>query len=108
MQIVIQVVCTKGPSLREKIVKDRKLQKFLLEVSEEKRTDRSHGWAKLHSTEQDRRGAINVEWQADTNMLLARVVTRSGNWPSLIIGDFVGYLMANQKSRIQAINIIPR
>jgi hypothetical protein len=108
MQIVIQVICTKGSSLREKIVKDRKLADHDLQVSEEKRTDRSRGWAKLHSTEADRRGAINVQWLAATNILLVRVVTRGGNKPNLIIGDFVDYLIARHKSRIQAISIIPR
>lgn len=108
MQIVIQVVCTRGTSLREKITSDKKLGKHLLQVTEEKRTDRSRGWAKLHSTERDRRGAINVQWLAATNILLARVVTKSGNKPNLIIGDFVDYLIARHKSRIQAISIIPR
>jgi hypothetical protein len=108
MQIVIQVICTKGSSLREKIVKDPKLADHDLQVSEEKRTDRSRGWAKLHSTEADRRGAINVQWLAATNILLVRVVTRGGNKPNLIIGDFVDYLIARHKSRIQAISIIPR
>ncbi|WEN14778.1 hypothetical protein PY254_16320 [Rhodanobacter sp. AS-Z3] len=108
MQIVIQVICTKGTSLREKIVKDSKLQTHLLQVSEEKRNDRSRGWAKLHSTEPDRRGAINVQWLADTNILFARVVSRNGNKPNLIVGDFVDYLIARHKTRIQAISIIPR
>jgi hypothetical protein len=108
MQIVIQVICTKGASLREKIVKDRNIENHLLRVSQEKRPDRSRGWAKLHSTESDRRGAINVQWLSATNILLARVVTRSGNKPNLIIGDFVDYLVARHKARIQAISIIPR
>lgn len=108
MQIVIQVVCTKGSSLREKIANDRALGRHLLQVTQEKRPDRSRGWAKLHSTERDRRGAINVQWLAATNILLARVVTRSGNKPNLIIGDFVDYLIARHKKRIQAISIIPR
>ena len=108
MQIVIQVVCTRGVSLREKIANDKALGKHLLQVTEEKRTDRARGWAKIHSTERDRRSAINVQWLAATNILLARVVTRSGNKPNRIIGDFVDYLIARHKSRIQAISIIPR
>lgn len=108
MQTLIQVVCTSGPSLREKIAKDAKLGEYFLKVSEEKRNDRSRGWAKVHSTERDRRGAINLQWLADTNILLARVVTRSGNKPNMIVGDFVDYLIARHKKRIEAINIIPR
>lgn len=108
MQILIQVICRKGPSLREKVVKDARLSRHSLKVTEERRSDRPRGWAKIHSTEPDRRGAINVQWLADTNILLARIVTRSGNKPNLIIGDFVDYLLARHKSRIEAINVIPR
>jgi len=56
----------------------------------------------------DRRGAINLEWDANTNLLLARVITRGQGKPSLIIGDFVHLLMSKYRKRIQAINIIPR
>lgn len=108
MQILIQVICKRGKSLREKIVKDKKLPEYSLKVSEERRKDRARGWAKIHGTSQDRRGAINIQWLADTNILLARVVTRSGNKPNLIIGDFVDYLLAHHKTRIEAINVIPR
>ena len=108
MQTLIQVICSPGPSLREKIAKDARLGTYLLRVSEEKRNDRSLGWAKVHSTERDRRGAINLQWLANTNILLARVVTRSGNKPNMIVGDFVDYLIARHKNRIEAINIIPR
>jgi len=68
----------------------------------------ARGWTKVHSTEPDRRGAINLEWDANTNLLLARVITRGQGKPSLIIGDFVHLLMSKYRKRIQAINIIPR
>ena len=108
MQILVQVVCTRGPSLRDAIAKNTRLDRHLLRVSEQKRSTRSRGWTKLHSTEPDRRGAINLEWDANTNLLLARVVTRNASRSSLIIGDFVHLLMSKYRRRIQAINIIPR
>jgi hypothetical protein len=108
MQILIQVVCTRGPSLRDAISKNTRLDRHLLRVSEQKRSGRSHGWTKVHSTEPGRRGAINLEWDANTNLLLARVITRGKGKPSLIIGDFVDLLMSKYRNRIQAINIIPR
>ena len=89
MQILVQVVCTRGTSLRDAISKNPRLDKHLLRVSEQKRSGRSRGWTKVHSTEPDRRGAINLEWDANTNLLLARVITRGQGKPSLIIGDFV-------------------
>ncbi len=108
MQILVQVVCTRGPSLRDAIAKDARLHRHLLRVSEQKRSGRAHGWTKVHSTEADRRGAINLAWDANTNLLLARVITRGPGKPSLIIGDFVHLLMSRYRKRIQAINIIPR
>jgi hypothetical protein len=108
MQILIQVVCSKGRSLRQEIVKDGKLDKYGLSVSEEKRPGRPHGWAKVHSTGYDRHGAINIEWDAKTNVLLCRVVTRGAGKPNQIIGDFVDYLLRKFPRRVMAINIIPR
>jgi hypothetical protein len=108
MQILVQVICSRGPSLRDAIAKYPRLGKHLLKVSEQKRPDRARGWTKVHSTEPDRHGAINIEWDADTNILLARVVTRGKGRPNLIIGDFVDFLLSRYRHRIQAINIIPR
>ncbi len=112
MQVLVQVVCTpsKGSrgSLRDAIAKDRQLAKSNLQVSEQKRPGRAHGWAKVHSTLPDRHGAINIEWDADTSVLVCRVVTRGKGQPNLIIGDFVDYLLRRHRRRIQAVNIIPR
>ena len=108
MQILVQVVCTRGRSLRDAIAKDARLQRHRLRVSEQKRSGRAHGWTKVHSTEPDRRGAINLAWDANTNLLLARVITRGLGMPGLIVGDFVDLLMSRYRKRIQAINIIPR
>jgi hypothetical protein len=108
MQILVQVVCTRGPSLRDAISKATRLDRHLLRVSEQKRSGRKRGWTKVHSTEPDRRGAINLEWDANTSLLLARVITRGQGKASLIIGDFVHLLMSRYRRRIQAINIIPR
>ena len=108
MQMLVQVVCTKGPSLREAIGNDRRLEKFGLTLTAHHRPGRPHGWAKVHSIRDDRHGAINIEWDANTNILLCRVVTRGSGRPNLIIGDFVDYLLRRFPRRISAINIIPR
>lgn len=108
MQVLIQVICSKGPSLRDAIVKDSKIENHLLTVVSSKRQNRSHGWTKVHSTEPDRRGAINLEWDSDTKVLICRVVTRGKGKPHLIIGDFMDYLLKRHSRRIEAINIIPR
>lgn len=108
MQTLVQVICTKGVSLRDKISNHKQLEDLYLNVSERKRHDRSSGWTKVHSTLPDRDGAINIEWDADIRILICRVVTRGKGQPDLIIGDFVGFLLRNFKKRIEAINIIPR
>jgi hypothetical protein len=108
MQLIVQVICSRGKSLRDTIAKDGRLEDDSLEVTEQKRSGRRHGWTKVHSTLPNRHGAINVEWDADTNILVCRVVTRGRGKPNLIVGDFVGYLLRRYRGRIQAINIIPR
>lgn len=108
MQVLVQVVCSRGRSLRQLILRDRRLDEFGLVVTEHKRQGRSHGWAKCHSTFHDRHGALNIEWDSDTQVLLCRVITRGSGKPNLIIGDFVDYLMRRFPKRIQTINIIRR
>jgi hypothetical protein len=108
MQVLVQVVCTRGPSMRDAVARHPKLEDHFLMVTEQKRQGRSHGWTKVHSTEPGRHGAINLQWDADTSVLVSRVVTRGRGKPNLIIGDFVDFLLRRFRSRIQAINIIPR
>jgi hypothetical protein len=108
LQVLVQVMCTRGTSLREKIANDEHADKHLMIVTREKKPGRSKGWMKVHSTEPERAGAINVEWDARTHMLICRVVTRGSGRPNLIVGDFIDYLLARHRSRIQSINVIPR
>ncbi len=108
MQILIQVISSGRQSLRDAIVNDPRLGRYNLTVSERKRPHRSHGWSKLHSTLPDRHGAINIQWDGASMILLCRVVTRGGGKPNLIIGDFVDYLFARFRRKIQAVNILPR
>jgi len=108
MQILIQTVCTKGRSLREAIASDLRIGRHDLQVVQQKRPGRARGWAKLRSTLPDRHGAINLEWDADTNVLISRVVTKGKGKPHAIIGDYIDYLLARHARRVQAINVIPR
>ncbi|HSW38739.1 MAG TPA: hypothetical protein VLL97_04535 [Acidobacteriota bacterium] len=108
MQMLVQVVCQRGPSMRDAIARNSKLEDHCLKVTEQRRHGRSRGWTKVRSTEAGRHGAINLEWDADTNILISRVVTRGRGKANLIIGDFVDFLLSRFPARIQAINIIPR
>ena len=87
---------------------DRRIESHGLTVRQQKKAGRPHGWAKVHSIYPDRRGALNIEWDSNANILLCRVVTRGGAGPNLIIGDFVDYLLHRYSKRIVAINIMRR
>lgn len=108
MQILVQVICTKGKSLRDAVANDTKLADHFLAVSEVKKQGRSHGWTKVHSTWPGRRGAINITWDPHDRLLLCRVVTRGAGRPHLIVGDFVDYLLKRFSKRIQGIHVLPR
>jgi hypothetical protein len=107
MQTVIQVICSGNTSLREAIVKDSRLEQFRFAVARQKSPGRNPGWAKLHSTNPETPGAINLTWDSSARILLARVVTKESNGPSEIVGDFVAYLLGRRRQRIRAINILP-
>lgn len=104
MQLLIQVVCKAGKSLREAISTDKSIGDFQLVVSQQHKADRAKGWSKLHSETAD--GAINIEWQSNCNLLLARVVTKGAGNNSQITGQFVEYLLKRFSRRVQSINVI--
>jgi hypothetical protein len=108
VQTLIQVITTGRGSLRSKVMSDPQLEKkfgFIKVWS--KQPGRAQGWAKIHSA-RDLRGAINLEWHGRSGTLICRVVTRFGNKPNSIIGDFVDYLLARHQSRILSIHIMRR
>jgi hypothetical protein len=107
MQSVVQVTCYRGGSLREAIANDRRLDKYQLVVLRQKRSGRNPGWAKLHSTDPQVPGAINLEWDPATKTLMARIVTKGKNTPDRITGDFIAYLMRYQRRRIRSILLLP-
>jgi hypothetical protein len=90
------------------IVNDSKLAHFGLVTQKKHQPGRRHGWAKIRSSEADRRGALNIEWDADTSILLCRVVNRGAGRPNRVLGDFVDYLFQRWRRRIEAVNILPR
>ena len=83
---------------------DKKLQRFELVVTEQKRPTRAPGWAKLHMPGHP--GAINIEWHAASRTLTCRIVTRGGR-PDAIVGAFTRYLIARLSRQIHLIQIIP-
>ena len=92
MQVVISAICTSGTSLRQSIGADEQLSEYQLLVDKKQTLGRDPGWLKLSSADK-RRGAINVVWDSQANILTARVVTRGSTKPSRIVGDFLNYLL---------------
>jgi len=107
MQTIIQVSCYESRSLRERIVNDKHLADYGLEVSQQRTSGRNPGWAKVHSSDHKAAGAINLEWNGATRTLMARVITRGSSKPDQITGRFVGYLMKRHRSRVRSILILP-
>ncbi|MHC4722110.1 MAG: hypothetical protein ACYS6I_05300 [Planctomycetota bacterium] len=107
MQSVIQVTCYRGGSLREALANDHRLEKYNLAVARQKTPGRSPGWAKLHSTDPDVHGAINLEWDPATKTLMARIVTKGKSTADRITGDFIAYLMRRHRKKIRSILILP-
>jgi hypothetical protein len=105
MQTLIQAVCTPGASLRDAILKDKKLADYDLVLSETRRVGRSRGWTKLHASSEDGYGAVNVQWLSSAATLLCRVVTKGGD-PGPITGLLTSYLVSRHRRRILAIHIV--
>jgi hypothetical protein len=108
MQTIIQVSCKprRGHSLRQRIVNDDRIGDHGLVVHTRRMRGRNPGWAKVRSTEGDA-GAINIEWDASTNTLLARVVTRQSHPAAMLIGRFLGYVLSRHSKQVRAITLLP-
>ena len=107
MQTLVQVICTPGPSLRDAIANDPKLDARDFEILLERKAGRFPGWTKLRSRAEGRRGSINLQWNAATRVLSCRVVNKGSGKPNLIIGDFVDYLLQRYRRRIKMVTVFP-
>lgn len=107
MQTIIQVFTTGNTSLRETITGDQKLEEWRLKVLIKQKPGRQPGWAKVGSVDPDIRGTINMDWDSSARILSCRVVTKQGNKPSDLIGDFIAYLIERHGRRIRTINLVP-
>jgi hypothetical protein len=107
MQILVQALCSRGKSLREAIGTDPRLERYGLQVTRQLQPGRAPGWLKLHATDATR-GALNIEWDAQSFVLSARVITRGSRKPSPIVGDFINYLLDRHSGRVQSITTAHR
>jgi len=107
MQTVIMVVTTGRGRCETRSGAIRSREEIQAGPTEDRRPARPHGRAKIHSA-REAHGVINLEWHSRTGVLTCRVITKLGNKPNSIIGDFIDYLLARHQSRILAIHIMRR
>lgn len=119
MQILVQVVCSEGTSLRAALnaklrdteLNRKRINEYGIVVEEESRKERNPGWSKLKAGRsdiyRDVNGVVNIEWIASSNVLMCRTIGK-GDVPSALIARLIRYLMENHAKRIEAINILPR
>jgi hypothetical protein len=104
MQVQLQAFSRKTESLRKAITDD--LENYsheVLFVKEKLNPERKSGWSKVQG--KNLPGALNIEWDASSHMLLVRAVTRGGNTPHQLLGVFLDYLLERHGERISNINI---
>lgn len=104
MQTIVLVFSKKNTSLRDAVIKDEKgLDVYDLHVESKRTKGRPKGWAKVKGREMD--GAINIEWDAATKLMICRIITKKGGRPGLILGTFVAYLMTNHSKSVRQISV---
>jgi hypothetical protein len=90
------VVCEEGISLRgrlnAKLTRDRRRPddsaKDPVRLKRQKNRDRRRGWSWVHSRKRGR-GAVRYRWNPRLRILECWAVTRHGNRPSQLVGEFV-------------------
>ena len=104
MQIQMQAFGRKAVSLRRIIGDDLYDHPHeVLYVQEFKNPQRAQGWAKIKG--KGLAGAINLEWDGKSHMLVARAIAEKGNTPYELLGIFLAYLMERHGRRVASINI---
>jgi hypothetical protein len=104
MQIQMQAFAKRPRSLRTLITNDLSRGRHeKLYVEKFKNPTRPRGWAKILGDGIP--GAINIEWDPDQRMLVARAIAKKGNKPHELLGVFVDYLIERHGRRISHVNI---
>jgi hypothetical protein len=106
------VVSEKGTSLRDRLngylSKDRKREsddaKYQVRLKRRQKHDRRSGWSWVHSRGGGK-GVVRYRWNPRLKILECWAVTKVGNRPSQIIGEFVETLLDSQRVAIKSIHI---
>lgn len=106
MQTIVQIICTKGTSLRDSIIKDSKLENYKFKIETKITKKRSPGWTSLSSIDSEHQGSIKIQWDPTTNFLLCRIVNKGSGKPAQITGALISYLLGRYSKRIESISIL--
>jgi len=66
--------------------------------------DRPEGWSSIRSRYYVK-GAVRYRWNAQLSILECWAVTKGGNRPFRLIGEFVESILASQSKRVRSIHI---
>jgi len=110
MKVRFWVVSAKGTSLRDSLNNDltkdraRKNKKYPIQLQRERKIDRHEGWSWVHSRNGGS-GAVRYRWNSQLQILECWAVTRGGNRPSQLIGEFVASILNSQRRKVKSIHI---
>jgi hypothetical protein len=106
MQVVIHVMSSGPRSLRDAIVSaPHALEEDGLSVIHEKRQTRSRGWAKIKCSDSSVGGALNLEWNAATKVLVVRSVIRSKARREVIVARVLSFLFTSFATRVRSVHV---
>ena len=105
MQIQLQAFARKAAiSLRRAIADDLGRRGHdVLFLRQDRNPGRNPGWSKIAG--RGLPGALNIEWDADAQMLHVRAITRGVNTPRRLLAAFAAYLIERHGKRIASINV---
>ena len=106
------VVGNSGRSLRDlinqKVAEDRgrpeTIVRYPVRLKRALKAERRRGWGWVHSR-YGGRGVVRYRWNAQLRILECWAVTKAGNRPAQIIGEFVETLLGSARGRIKHIHI---
>lgn len=110
MKVRFWVVSAEGRSLRDSLNNDltkdrgRKNKRYPVQLQQERKIDRPEGWSWVHSRNGGK-GAVRYRWNAQLQILECWAVTKEGNRPSQLIGEFVESVLNSQRRKVKSIHI---
>jgi hypothetical protein len=79
-------------------------KRFQMTLARQRKVTRSPGWSLVHSLN-DGKGSIRYQWNRELNILECWAVTKGGNRPSQVIGEFIEAVLDSQRAKIKSIHI---